>query len=153
MSDTRAELTRLVHASARHLDDRDFAAYLSLFTEAGEYRIEVRAPELPDPMTWMHMNREELGKRLDSVPRHEWQILQPVQTRIVSVDQVDVGKVAAATSSSFAIFNTEADGHSRCYAVGRYDDHWVLSEGAWKIASRTVRLRTRMLMPPTPVPL
>ena len=53
---TQLELDRLIHASARFLDDHDFPAYLDLYKEEGIYTIVTRAPELPEPMIWMQLS-------------------------------------------------------------------------------------------------
>lgn len=146
-------LAQLVHRTARLLDDRDFDAYLRLFAEGAVYRIEVNAPELAEPMIWMEMTPAELRQRFDSIHRHEWRIVQPEQTRMVSVDSTSVGTGSAHTSSTFVIYGTDTEGRSSCYAVGRYEDDWSLAHGGWLLRARTVSLKTRLLSVPTPVPL
>ena len=147
------ELKRLVHASARHLDDHDFPAYLELYREEGVYSIVTNAPELPEPMVWMQRNRAELGERISSMTEHEWEIAEVEQTRIVSVDLVEVSGATANTSSSFALYHTSQEGLTTCYAVGRYDDCWEKVTETWKILSRRVELKTRQLDMLSPLPI
>ena len=147
------ELNRLVHASARYLDDRDFQAYLELYREEGSYTIVTKAPELPEPMVWMQRSRAELSERIDAMSEQEWEIAEVEQTRIVSVDLVEVNGEAANTSSSFALYHTGEEGITSCYAVGRYDDCWEKDTETWKLLSRRVVLKTRQLSMLSPLPI
>ena len=51
------------------------------------------------------------------------------------------------------LYQTDDLGRTECYAVARYDDVWRRVEGAWKLAERTVDLRTRLLPVPSPLPI
>lgn len=147
------ELNRLIHASARYLDDREFQAYLDLYREEGVYSIVTRAPELPEPMVWMQRTRSELQERIASMTEHEWEIAEVEQTRVLSVDVVEVNGKTANTSSSFALYHTGQDGITSCYAVGRYDDCWEKVADTWKLGSRRVVLKTRQLSMLSPLPI
>ena len=147
------ELNRFIHASARYLDDHDFQAYLDLYREEGVYSIVTRAPELPEPMVWMQRNRAELSERIDAMSEQEWEIAEVEQTRIVSVDLVEVNGATANTSSSFALYHTGEEGLTSCYAVGRYDDCWEKDADTWKLLSRRVVLKTRQLSMLSPLPI
>lgn len=150
----RETLRALVHSSARSLDDRRYAHFTALFCEDGEYRVETAGPECPRPMTWMLLSRQELAERFEVAPAHEWQISSLVQqTRLVSVDLIEIGQTTANTSSSFCLFHTDEDGSSNCYALGRYEDCWHLLDNEWKLKQRTVHLKTRMLAIPSPLPI
>ena len=59
----------------------------------------------------------------------------------------------ATTSSSVAIYRTDEDGRTACYAVARYEDEWRRAGGCWRLAERVVALRTRLLAIPSPLPL
>ena len=146
-------LKRLVHASARYLDDHDFQAYLDLYREEGVYSIVTKAPELPEPMIWMQRSRGELQERISSMSEHEWEIAGVEQTRVVSVDIVEVDGETANTSSSFALYHTGQEGLTSCYAVGRYDDRWEKAADTWKLGSRRVVLKTRQLGMLSPLPI
>ena len=147
------ELKRLVHASARFLDDNEFQAYLDLYKEEGAYLIVTKAPELPEPMIWMQRTRDELRERISSMSEHEWEIAGVEQTRMVSVDIVEVNGETATTSSSFALYHTGQEGLTSCYAVGRYDDCWEKAADTWKLGSRRVVLKTRQLGMLSPLPI
>ncbi|MDE0154563.1 MAG: nuclear transport factor 2 family protein [Gammaproteobacteria bacterium] len=147
------ELNRLIHASARYLDDHDFQAYLDLYREEGVYSIVTRAPELPEPMVWMQRDRTELDERIAAMSEQEWEIAEVEQTRVVSVDLVEVNGQAANTSSSFALYHTGEEGLTSCYAVGRYDDCWGKDRETWKLLSRRVVLKTRQLGMLSPLPI
>ena len=47
----------------------------------------------------------------------------------------------------------DAEGRLECYAVGRYDDHWVADDDGWKLRRRVATLRNRLLSAPSPIPL
>ena len=147
------ELNRLIHASARYLDDRDFQGYLGLYREEGSYTIVTKAPELPEPMVWMQRSRAELSERIDAMSGQEWEIAEVEQTRVASVDLVEVNGGTANTSSSFALYHTDQEGITSCYAVGRYDDCWEKVTDTWKLLSRRVELKTRQLSMLTPMPI
>ena len=150
---THSELNRLVHASARYLDDRDFQAYLGLYGEEGTYTIITRAPELPEPMVWMQRNRTELSERIAAMSEQEWQIAEVEQTRLLSVDVIEVNGKTADTSSSFALYHTNEAGLTSCYAVGCYDDCWEKDTDTWKLLKRRVVLKTRQLDMLSPLPI
>ena len=147
------ELNRLIHASARYLDDHEFQPYLDLYREEGVYSIVTKAPELPDPMIWMQRSRAELQERISSMSEHEWEIAGVEQTRVISVDVVEVNGEKANTSSSFALYHTGEEGLTSCYAVGRYDDCWEKDTDTWKLLSRRVLLKTRQLSMLSPLPI
>lgn len=153
MSIVESELTRLIHASARYLDDHNFDAFLALFSEEGEYAIVVQAPEIARPMTWMQGSKSELAERFAAVPRQKWEIAEHEQTRLVSVDLLTVHNDTTTSSSSFAVFNTDSDGRSSCYVVGRYEDLWQEYGGSWYLKKREVVLKTRLLTTLSPLPI
>ncbi len=148
------ELDALVHALARYQDESQFDQYLDCFTADGEYRIEVDAPEVRKTMVWMNMSRDELEKRLNSLAAHEWQIVKVnEQTRQVTVDVINVEDDRAQLSSTLSLFITDELGSTALYAVGRYDDRWEHQNGRWLLAQRVMKLKTRLLEPPSPLPL
>lgn len=149
--DLREELRALVHSSARYLDDRDYQSFVALFEDTGSYRVEVKAPELPNPMIWMELDRGELQARYESVDKHEWRLYE--QTRLIAVDRIDLENGSARTSASVAIYHTDDDGRTTCYAVARYNDTWQQTREGWRIRERVVALRTRLLAIPSPLPL
>jgi 3-phenylpropionate/cinnamic acid dioxygenase small subunit len=153
MSSAEILLRRRIHASARYLDDHNFDAFLSLFLEEADYEIVAQAPELRGQMTWMQRSKTELAERFAAVPKHEWQIMQAEQTRLVSVDVIDIENDCARSSSSFVVFNTDSEGRSSCFVVGRYEDEWRKDEEEWYLQKRQVLLKTRLLTTLSPLPI
>ena len=151
--DTHDTLLRLVHRSARLLDDQDHDAFLALFSSDAQYSITSKAPELPEKMIWMRRSRDELAERLEAMSSHEWEIAGIEQTRIVSVDTISIEADAALTSTGFSLFHTDASGRSELYVVGRYEDKWRASDDGWLLEEREVALRTRLLKLLSPLPI
>jgi 3-phenylpropionate/cinnamic acid dioxygenase small subunit len=150
-TDAGEDLRRLVHQSGRLLDDRRYSEFVELFAADGSYKVEVKAPELPEKMVWMALARNELSERFASVPEHEWRFLE--QTRLISVDTIEVSGDDAQTCATVAVFHTDDVGRTECYAVARYDDTWRRVEGRWRLRTRTVALKTRLLAIPSPLPI
>lgn len=153
MSKAEVAITRLIHASAYYLDEHNFEAYVGLFAEEGEYLIVTKAPELPKLMTWMQRSKTELAERFDAASKHEWQIMQQDQTRLVSVNLIEVSNDIASSLSNFTIYNTDEQGRSSCFAVGCYEDSWSMKDENWSLEQRKVVLKTRLLASPTALPL
>ena len=147
------ELNRLIHASGRYLDEREFQAYLDLYREQGSYEIVTRAPELPEPMVWMQCSRAELSARIAAMSEQEWEIAEVEQSRVLSVEVIELGAVRAQTSSTFALYHTSQEGTTSLYATGRYDDCWEADADSWKLLSRRVVLKTRQLKMLSPLPI
>ncbi|MCW5770509.1 MAG: nuclear transport factor 2 family protein [Rhodospirillaceae bacterium] len=150
-ADSREALRRLVHESGRFLDDRRYDDFVALFVDDGNYRVEVDAPELSEKMVWMALTRDELAERFESAPMHEWRFFQ--QTRLVAVDTVDVDGDDARSVATVSVFQTDDEGRTSCYAVARYHDTWRRAADRWRLLTRTVDLRTRLLSPLSPLPI
>lgn len=147
------QLERLIHRAARYLDEQDYAGFLSLFSENAEYLITVRAPELEQKMTWMQQSRTELGERLEAMDKHEWEIAREEQSRLISIDIVEISGEISRTSTNFVIYRTHNEGQSECFAVGRYEDEWCLHGENWQLQRREVVLKTRQLPVLSPLPI
>ena len=150
-TEDRETLRSLVHASARFLDDRTYQSFVDLFDESGSYRVEVDAPELPNTMVWMELDRDQLKERYGAVNKHEWRQFQ--QSRLVAVDTIELDSDSAQTSATVAIYHTDDEGRTSCYALARYEDCWHQSQAGWCLTERVVALRTRLLAMPSPLPL
>ena len=101
------ELNRLIHASARYLDDHDFQAYLELYREEGVYTVIAKAPELAEPMVWMQYSCSELRERIAAMTEQEWEIADVEQTRVLSVDLVEV----SGDTAKFCVVPYRPGGH------------------------------------------
>lgn len=144
-------LRRLVHLSGRLLDDGEFDRYGALFSATGEYRLEAAGPELPATMTWILLQKDELAALLASAPRHVWNTGS--RTHMITVDDLDVQGDRAESSAGFCVFRTDQAGVTNLYAVGRYEDAWQRESEGWKLLRRVAKLKTRMLAPPSAMPL
>ncbi len=144
-------LRRLIHLSGRLLDAQDFGKYAALYSEAGQYRLVVKAPEVARPMTWVHLSRQELGALLDSAPQHVWNTGE--RNHLISVEDLEVQGEGARSTAGFCVFHTDSGGASRVYAVGRYEDTWTKESNDWRLLERVARLRTRSLSPSSAIPL
>ncbi len=146
-------LERAIHALARYQDGQDFAAFLGVMLEDSNYLVTARAPELRQEMTWMQLTKQELEKRLASLAEHEWEIGQLDQSRLISINNIEKIHEKTRTSSNFAIYNTDEKGKTSLYAVGVYEDEWVLQKDTWRLKHRQVVLKTRQIYPLSPLPL
>ncbi|MBT7950121.1 MAG: SnoaL-like domain-containing protein [Gammaproteobacteria bacterium] len=151
--ETQESLKRILHRSARYLDDQNYSAFLDLFTDKADYSITCLAPELQKKMIWMQRSRDELAERIAAMNEHEWEIACVQQTRIISVDTILITGNAATTSTSFSLYHTLDDGSSELYVLGRYEDEWLNSDDSWLISNREVALRTRKLKLLSPLPV
>ena len=150
-TEAREALRGAIHRSGRYLDDGRFDAYVDLFTADGEYCLEARAPELMRPMTWMALSRDELDLLFKEAPGHEWPLGE--RTHLIAVDSIESSRNGATVMSTFCVLRADETGRLECYAVGRYDDVWVMGTEGWKLRRRVATLRNQLLSVPSPVPL
>lgn len=146
----REALRALVHRSARLLDDGAHTAWLDLLAPDFTYSVETPAPETGGTNVWMALDRAELVGLFTEAPDHVWNIGQ--RSRLVAVDLIEAVADGVATSATLAVFRTDDEGRSALQAVGRYDDVWRVSGASFLLARRTVRLATRLLPQPSPLP-
>lgn len=144
-------LSRLIHLSGRLLDYKDFDNYAALFADGGEYRLVTEAPEAAQPMTWIFLNRAELIDLLTSAQKHVWNTGQ--RSHLISVEEVNVEGDTAHSWAGFSVFHTDNQGSTKIYAVGRYEDHWQKQSDDWRLLKRITRLQTRLLSPPSAIPV
>ncbi len=147
------QIAGLIHLSGRLLDEGKFSEYADLYTDTGEYRLHVDAPEIAQQMTWILLNQKELSALLSAAKDHVWNTGQ--RSHLITVESVDLDNqgVSAESSASFCVFRTDADGTPSVYAVGRYQDDWMKTGGEWKIVRRIATLGSRNLSPPSAIPL
>ncbi len=149
-SDKRERLRSLVARSGRLLDDGAFDAYVGLYAGDGRYSMTAKAPELPQPMTWMALSRDELGSLFESLPSHEWDLGE--RLHLISVDEIELGDVATV-QSTFCVVRIDAGGRQELYASGRYTDRWRMEGSDWRLAEREARIANRLWTAPSPIPL
>ena len=151
MIQERDKLSQLIHLSGRLLDQEDFEDYTALFAEAGEYRLVTKAPEVAQLMTWILLNRQELSALLASAKKHVWNTGQ--RSHLITVEEINVEGDAAYSTAGFCVFHTDCYGSTQVYAVGRYEDRWQKETDDWRLLKRVARLRTRVLTPPSAIPV
>ncbi len=149
---TRAEAEDFLYEEARLLDERQFAAWLDLFTADGHYWIPSGRGE--DPGLETHLAYDDLTQLRDRVwqlqqPRHSSQTPPSLTTHLISNVQVsprDADRVQI--SSSFVLYELRkaqgGSGEPRSFA-GRYE-HLLRREGAtWRIECKKIWLLNRDL--------
>jgi 3-phenylpropionate/cinnamic acid dioxygenase small subunit len=147
----REAIRSLIAKSAKLLDAEDFEGYTSLFIPSAEYAIIAYSPEIGRDSTWFRVDREELARLMKEAPQHIHDLAS--RFHLVTVDDVDIDGDTARAASNFVVIRTAARGESSLYAVGEYQDELICLEGKWCLSNRTVRVHTRMLQVPTPMPL
>ena len=66
---------------------------------------------------------------------------------------VQPDETSATALSYFTIYRTPPSDSSQLFAVGRYEDRFLLEDGAWRLASRRALVDTEMLPRFTHFPL
>ncbi|MGB0630840.1 MAG: nuclear transport factor 2 family protein [Alphaproteobacteria bacterium] len=149
----REDIRTLVSRSVRSLNEGRFADFIALFAADGRYVLQADSAEIGQTMTWLDLDRDELGALLDESPQHVHDLA--ARKHMVAVDEFDFADDGASVEalSGFAVFRTDIDGRTEVYAVGNYEDRLVRDGNDWRIAQRLVRVQTRMFRTPTPTPL
>jgi len=152
-SDDEQAIRTLVARSGRFLDEGRFADYLDLYAEDGSYQLEAHAAEIGRDMVWLSLNRAELAELFREWPLHVRD--EAVRTHLATLEEITLGRgdALATALSTFAVFRTDEKGRSELYCVGHYEDEFEAIAGVWKLRHRRVRLITRLLVTPTPLPL
>lgn len=133
------------------LDREDLEGWLALFARESEYEISAYSAEIKSAMSWWKSDRSELRKIVTAVSEH---VRDPARRmHLVMPASISVNENNAAAVSQFAIFRTTPDGESSLYALGRYEDALVKSDGRWFYSRHRAMLDTRMLEAFTHLPL
>lgn len=142
----RSTIEELVYKSCLLLDDRDYKGYLDLCDSDFHYAITAHSPEIRKDMTWLDHDRNGMETLFSQLPRHNSDHSPLTRHATVYSVSMDESAKAADVVTALQVFRTELDGGATTlYAVGRYLDRVSLSNGAPKLARRTVKLDTRML--------
>lgn len=143
----------LIGRTSLKLDDEDFQGFLGHCTDAFVYRITAVSPELGKDMVWLEHDRAGYEGLLKMLPRHIR--LKGRFSRhaiLCEVEPTEDGRAKAV--SQLSVFHTSPEGESRLLLSGRYVDEIEFSEGQPpSIASREVRLDTRLLGPGIHTPI
>lgn len=144
----------LVYQSCLLMDDMKFEDFLKLCTDDFQYTVTVYSPEAKIDMTWMDEDKESMERLLKVLPRHNSDHTPLSRHATVYRVDFDPKKNEAHAISSLQLFRTELDGGAtELFAVGKLYDTIRMNGGGARLASRNVRLTTRMLGLGSHVPL
>lgn len=147
----RIQLSELILYTGVCLDQENFKEYLSLFCDDAEYQVVSNVPEIDQTVAWLDLTKLNLESLLMSTERHVWNT--GLRTHQISAPAFTFGPTYADAVSTVSIFRTDSDGATKLYAVGQYHDRWVRSIDSWRLSRRTLRLDTRVLAPPSGMPM
>ena len=139
-------VSELVYRSCFLLDELDFSGYLDLCSPSFKYKVTAYSPELRKNMVWQEVDKEEMKRHLELVPKHvrDNSSLSRYPT-VYTISYSDDGKRATAISG-LQIFKTRRDGgETHLYGIGRIQDVIELETGQPRLLSREIRMETRQL--------
>lgn len=121
------EVTAALFAVARHLDDKDWPAFVAAVT--------------PDTRSYGKVGVDDTLARV----RACLDVCGPTQHLIGNVG-VEVDGDTAVSRSSFRAFHLGAGPTAgRTYeCLGDYDDRWRRIDGRWRLAARSTRIRAEI---------
>lgn len=135
-------IERLVRRSCLLLDGERFDDYLALCTSDFRYEIKTYSSEIRREMTWLSTTREQLTDLFAGLSEH-------VRTsdalhRQAVVDDLETAADEARVIASVTVHQTDAEGQTRLFAVGRYHDRVRIDDDRPLLCERIVRLHTRV---------
>ncbi len=136
----------LVYRSCFFLDELNFSGYLDLCAPSFKYKITAYSPELRKDMVWHEVDKEEMKRHLELVPKHvrDNSSLSRFPT-VYTISYSDDGKRATAVSG-LQVFKTKLDGgETNLFGICRIHDVIDLETGQPRLLSREVRMETRQL--------
>jgi 3-phenylpropionate/cinnamic acid dioxygenase small subunit len=148
------DITGLLHRAARLLDERDFAAWIELFTDDGTYKaMSAENHERGWPLGIIDDDRARMFDRLEMI-EHYWN-LEPTTTRhlVTNVDVSLADERTAVVASYFAVFITRPPGTVDVQATGRYSDDLVHDGSEWRFRHRLAIYDNTLLRHAVPYPL
>jgi 3-phenylpropionate/cinnamic acid dioxygenase small subunit len=148
---TEESVSSMIRETAVRLDREDLEGWLELFAQNASYELNSYSPELRAQTVWWHANRGELEEQLREMHQH---VRDPARRlHLVTPMSVAIAGRQATALSHFAIYRTLPTGESALFAVGRYEDEFVLESGRWRYALHRAVLETRVLDAFTHLPL
>jgi 3-phenylpropionate/cinnamic acid dioxygenase small subunit len=150
-TEVRDRLRAIVTQSGRLLDSERFNEFVDLFDKEGIYTLEAHSTEIGRDMTWLSLDQRGLKSLFEEWPRHVHD--ESSRKHLITVDDVQLEDGVAAVLSTFVVFRTDESGRTELYCVGSYEDRFSGKGMDWKLSARKVRLDTRLLSTPTPIPL
>jgi methanesulfonate monooxygenase small subunit len=151
---TDKAVSELIYRSCLLLDEMDFEGFLNLCDSKFRYKVTVYSPEILKHMTWQEVDKAEMKRHLELVPKHVSNP-SPLSRRatVYTISYDDKKKVADAVSG-FEVYQTTLDGGSTALlGIGKYYDTVNLASKDAKLLSRNVKLETRQLGMGSQLPL
>lgn len=140
---------------ARLIDDARFDDWLDLFVEACEYRVSPRenvARGLPLPLI-LCASKDALRDRIVSLQHANIYNIHTDRHVVGNVTVVEVNGKGIEAEADFAVFQTDQEGETRVFAVGRYTSRLVDVAGALRFACQHAVVDTASLKPILATPL
>jgi 3-phenylpropionate/cinnamic acid dioxygenase small subunit len=150
-AEIRDRLRAIVSQSGRLLDSGRFNDFVDLFDGEGTYVLEAHSAEIGRDMIWLSLDRAGLSALFEEWPSHIHD--ESSRKHLITVDDISLSGGTAAVYSTFVVFRTDEGGRTELFCVGSYEDQFSGSGIEWKLTARKVRLETRFLSTPTPIPL
>ena len=133
----RAALTDLMAEYGMALDEDRLEDWVELFEQECDYRVVTREnveQGLPNVLMWCD-NKNMLRDRVESYrqvneynPHYDRHVIGPL--RIITASDG-----AATFEASYSLFQTDLEGNSRLYSVGRYRVEALVRDGAARLKS------------------
>ena len=140
----RQAIEELVYRSCLALDTGDYKGFLALCDPGFRYTITTHSPEIKRDMVWLDHDHKGMETLFTNLPRHNSD--HSPLTRHATVYTVELNDQEANVVSALQVFKTQLDGGAtELFAVGRFHDKVKLDGTEPKLASRIVRLETRLL--------
>jgi anthranilate 1,2-dioxygenase small subunit len=131
----RAALSQLMAEYGMALDEDRLEDWVDLFEEECDYRVVTRenvAQGLPNVLMWCD-NKNMLRDRIESYrhvneynPHYDRHVIGPLRL----LDEKDG---VATFEASYSLFQTDLEGNSRLFSVGRYRVDAAMASGAAKL--------------------
>ena len=155
----RAEVEDFLYAEAELLDERQFEAWLDLFTDDASYCMPIRRniayKNWADENTragrdicWFDETKDTLRKRVQQLATGVHWAEEPVSRvcHVVSNVRVSaVGEEGVRVSSCFIVYRNRLDAETDIFA-GRRRDLLRQVRGQWRIAAREILLEQSVLL-------
>jgi 3-phenylpropionate/cinnamic acid dioxygenase small subunit len=150
-AEARERLRTIVSQSGRFLDACCFKEYVDLFEKGGTYILEAHSAEIGRNMVWLSLDQSGLTSLFEEWPSHVHD--GSSRKHLIAVDEINFERSSATVHSTFVVFCTDQTGRTELYCIGTYEDQFSRAETGWKLAARRVKLETRVLSTPTPIPI
>jgi anthranilate 1,2-dioxygenase small subunit len=151
---TRAEVRDLYDEYSYLLDERDYDAWLALFTESCDYRIVARENwDRGLPLATIRCDsRDMLADRLDTIRTTQFYAARTMRHFVSAVRPTDLDGSAEVTAN-FLVTESLADEPARVHTVGQYRDEVVVEDGALRFARKTAIYDAALVLTSLVIPL